>query len=209
MSSELHVRFPNRPFAVRILGGLPSSRGPRSAMLTTSGASSPPPQPVAAAPIEHQRVQEAITQLRRSVDQGLESIEHRVEAEIRALEPQLVSLAVGIVKKLLGHARANGGFDPSELVQDALRRVTEGLREPRPVIVRAPAATIALLSRGIAASETADPGPRTQFIADASLAPGTCEVDCDMRRVRIDLDRELARIERALAGGSTADGGAA
>ncbi len=210
MSSELRVRVGRLPVAVHLHGAAPSPRGPRASARPDLGgesgvagdaaaasATERAPAPVAA---DGKRVEETMTALRRSVDQRLESREHAAAAELRAREPQGGVRARANAQTQVAANQTAPGFDASALVQEALARVTEGLREPKAVVVRAAPETIATLSKAIAASDAAAPGPRTHFVADPSLAPGACEVDCDMRRVKIDLSREIARIERSLLG---------
>jgi len=87
-------------------------------------------------------------------------------------------------------------------VKEALSKVTRGLDEPRRIRVRVSSSDAALIREVVEARGSNDE-QRVLIEEDASLPPSSCFVDCDLRRVVIDVEHELERVREALLG----DGG--
>ncbi|RME73154.1 MAG: HrpE/YscL family type III secretion apparatus protein [Planctomycetota bacterium] len=126
---------------------------------------------------------------------GLVRLEERQRALEAELEPQLVDLAVGIARKIIGSELASSPDAIAKIVAQALRTV----RHQREITVRVHPdhveelethrqQLLAVLSRA----------PDLQIRADPALPPGGCVIESELGRVEADLETQLALLRNAL-----------
>ncbi len=168
-------------------------------------AAQPPPGPTEKPTPDWAHQQRRFDELVRRVDAAVDRLGERIESELRKLSDEIVGLAVEMAERVVGAAVAEGRVDLAGAVEEAIGRVCEGLRGRKDVVVRVAPDDFETLKRVLA--ERLDEPERFRFLEDASLAPGTCELECEMRRVHVDLLREIERLRHHVGMGEGSDAG--
>lgn len=130
-------------------------------------------------------------------------MQRRFEAEIKALEPQVVDLALAIAKSILGKEIERGNYDLPSIVATTIA----GIRgEPGSLTVRLHPADHATMAQ---ASNSGTNNPEIRFLADASVARASCAVETGYGKIVREVDSLLAEVERALGKSGAKTPGAA
>lgn len=164
-----------------------------------------PETPRSAAPTPDWAVaQGRFEELLKRIEREATNLERRFAEEIRGLEPQLVRLALGATRKVVGKATAQNEIDIASLIRDGLGKVSVGLQDPKGMVIRIGSDHEAVVKEVL--KERGNEGGRIRIEVDRTLKPFACQIRCDMRQVNIDLERELQRLTNALLGGDRNDG---
>ncbi|MBK6940004.1 MAG: hypothetical protein IPH13_07330 [Planctomycetes bacterium] len=140
---------------------------------------------------------DALARLSTRVDAELTRMADAVRAQLDALGGELVGLALAAAGKVLHAELTSPQFDLGAVVADALDRVTAGVRTDRPIRVRASSHDLQTLDRSTRMHPTAS--ERVQLEVDPALAPSQVVIECDLRRVVVDVKAEFERLKAALS----------
>lgn len=143
-------------------------------------------------------------ELMRCIEAETDQLESRFLEDIRGLEPQVVRFALSVARKLVGHEVESGGLELSALVREGLEKVARGVRPGRRITIRVPTEFQEVIEEVLA--ERRQEHGRVDVEVVDGLPANSCEIDCDMRQVTIDLEREFRRLEGALLGEEDGDG---
>lgn len=191
--SLFSVRFPTVLKAARIL----SFQG------RPKGASSRPPlwvqgyeEAKAAAEREHgSRIQAAEASLRAAASE----IRSRLDAEIRAVELQVVDLALAVARSILLKEVEKGNYDLQGIIAGVLGKLRG---EAGPYTVRLnPADHQTLTESGGAGS-----WPEVKLVSDPAVPRASCAVDTAYGTIAREVDSLLAEIEQTLTRGQGGGG---
>lgn len=123
---------------------------------------------------------------------------------ITALEPDLIRLALAAASRVLRRKIEEGdegGAELARLIGEAIQRITRGIEATEPVRVLVHPGDHEALSAAVGARANVD------FTPDTDRAPGTVEVRCGMRRISVDVVREIDRLADRLLGDGGRDEG--
>lgn len=231
MSSDLRIQFAAAPAALRLARRdgdasgrrrsprrTPSEGGPSAApahavapspagapatpkAASTSNAAAPAPRPAPAAvdapppawALQLDRFDRVMTRLEAEAARLPSSV---AEALV-ALEPDLVRLALAAASRVLRRRFDEGAEELGRLVADALHRITRGIERTEPVKVLVHPDDREALAAAVGERKA------VEFLADEDRAAGTVEVRCGLRRIGLDVAREIDRLADRLLG----DGG--
>ncbi len=230
MSSDLRIVFTAAPAALRLsgrgdgpgprrprprreanrpAGATPSETGasaaagakaskPRAASGAADGgetttAATPTDTPPPAWALQLDRFDRVMTRLEAEATR----LPSSVAEALQAMEPDLVRLALAAASQVLRRRFDEGEEELSRLVSDALGRITRGIEKRETVRVLVAAEDLEALSAAV--------GDRAgvEFEADEGRPAGTVEVRCGLRRIGVDVAREIDRLADRLLG----DGG--
>jgi flagellar biosynthesis/type III secretory pathway protein FliH len=209
-SAELHVSL-GVPLAGAHLGGAAQADG-RAAGAPARSATDATAQRGELSELE--RAQAEITRLRAEldarnaadggwskltarVDAELAKLVQTVKAQLDALGSDVVGLALAAAGKILHTELTSPQFDLGAVVAEALDRVVAGARADSPVRIRASNQDLATLDRSTRMHPTAS--ERVQLEADPALGPSQVVLECDLRRVVVDVKAEFERLKAALS----------
>lgn len=140
---------------------------------------------------------DAMARLSSRVEAELARMADAVRTQLDALGADLVGLALAAAGKVLHAELTSPQFDLGAVVADALDRVTAGVRADRPIRVRASSHDLQTLDRSTRMHPTAS--ERVQLEVDPALAPSQVVIECDLRRVVVDVKAEFERLKAALS----------
>lgn len=140
---------------------------------------------------------DAVARLTKSVEAELARMAESVRVQLEALGADVVGLALAAAAKVLHVELTSPQFDLGAVVAEALDRVTAGVRADRPIRVRASSHDLQTLDRSTRMHPTAS--ERVQLEVDPGLAPAQVVIECDLRRVVVDVKAEFERLKAALS----------
>ena len=126
---------------------------------------------------------------------GLAALEARFDQLCANLEPQLIDLAVGIAKKIIGHELSSKPETIVEIVAQALRTI----RHQREITVRVHPNHLAVVEQH--KSELLGVLTRAPDIvvrADDDVPVGGCVIESELGRIEAELETQLEMLKRAL-----------
>lgn len=185
--NPLRVNLPQAPSAARVGGYQPGA-----AARTAAAPSSPqkPSQWVAGFNEGKASIQQAEAALRKAAA----DLQKRADAEAKALEPQVVDLALAIAKSVLAKEVERGNYDLPAIVTGIIATVRG---EPGAVTVKLNPADHASLT------QTPPPanGVEMKFVADPAIPRASCAVVTGYGTIVREVDSLLAEIEQAIGKG--------
>lgn len=135
------------------------------------------------------------------IESEARAIPDRVGEALAAVEPELVRLALAAASAVLRRRFDDGADEMTRLVRDAIQRIIVGIDKPDVVQVAVHPDELDAIAAG--AADAAREG--VAFLAEPTQAPGTVSVRSGLRRIGIDITREIDRLtDRILGDGSDA-----
>jgi type III secretion system HrpE/YscL family protein len=128
---------------------------------------------------------------------GLAGLERRFDEICKDLEPQLVELAIGVARKIIGRELGTNPDTIADIVAQALRTV----RHQRDITVRVhPDHVDEVTERKHALLGVLSRAPDIQIRADPSVRAGGCVIESELGKVEADLETQLELLRQALSG---------
>lgn len=188
---KFQVKLPEPPRAARLVGFQPG--------IAPKPATNAAPKKHAQWELGYAEGKAAIQPAEAALRKSVAELQRRFEAEIKALEPQIVDLALAIAKSVLGKEIEKGNYDLPAIVAG----IVSSLRgEPGPITVKLNPADHAALAQNPATT-----GSEMQFVPDPKIPRASCAVSTGYGTIVREVDALLAEVERAL--GKTPSQGAA
>jgi flagellar assembly protein FliH len=131
----------------------------------------------------------------RALAQAATSLEVRAVTPAAELRDAVLDAAVELTETMLDRELALA----TEPGLDALRRALDLVPSGRPVTARLHPSDAAAVRDALAAMPAGELGRELLVVADASVEPAGCVVECDASRVDAQLSTALARVREQLA----------
>lgn len=139
----------------------------------------------------------AVSRLTARVDSELARIEESVRTQLAALGSDVVALALAAAGRVLNVELTSPTFDLGAIVSEALDRVTTGVRSDKPIRVRASSHDLQTLDKAARMHPSAS--ERVVLEVDPALARSQVVLECDLRRIVVDVKAEFERLKAALS----------